>query len=202
MTKSVVAYINAHGGIAGHRVNLLIYDLKVADAYANPTAAYQAACAYFTQDHHVFAVASYLQLVPENFYRCLQQHHVPMDTPDDEFSANFLNRYADTVIAPITPNYTRLMADSVDALWSSGWLTASSKVGVVAFDTPAGHSSVDAGLVPALRHRGLKLTDSFYTSTDTALFGGCGCFCCIGRVLRGGGGFGRQGGRLRCRFGR
>jgi hypothetical protein len=168
MTKSVVAYINAHGGIAGHRVNVLVYDVKVADAETNPTAAYQAACAYFTQDHHVFAVASYLQLVPENFYRCLQQHHVPVDTPDDEFSASFLNRYADTVIAPISPNYTRLMADNVDALWSSGWLTASSKVGVVAFDTPAGHSSVDAGLVPALSRHGLKLADSLYTSTDNS----------------------------------
>jgi len=168
MTKSVVAYLNAHGGIAGHRVNVLIYDVKVGDAETNPSAAYQAACDYFTQDHHVFAVASYLSLVPENFYQCLQQHHVPVDTPDEEFSANFLNRYADTVISQSAPNYTRLMADSVDALWSSGWLTASSKVGVVAFDTSFGHSSVDAGLVPALSRHGLKLTDSFYTATDNS----------------------------------
>ncbi|HZU49908.1 MAG TPA: ABC transporter substrate-binding protein [Mycobacterium sp.] len=168
MTKSVVGYINAHGGIAGHRVNLLIYDVKVADAYANASAAYQAACAYFTQDHHVFAVASYLSLLPASFYECLQQHHVPVDTPDEEFSASFLNRYAGTVILPSAPNYTRLMADSVDALWSSKWLTASSKVGVVAYDTPDGHSSVDAGLVPALKRHGLKLTDSFYTATDSS----------------------------------
>lgn len=168
MTQSVVAYINAHGGFAGHQVNVLIYDVNVADALENPNSAYQAACAYFTQDHHVFAVASYLSLLPESFYSCMQQHHVPVDTPDEEFSASFLNQYADTVISQSAPNYTRLMADSVDALWSSGWLTASSKVGVVAFDTAAGHSSVDAGLVPALSQHGLTLTDSFYTSTDSS----------------------------------
>ncbi|HET9061255.1 MAG TPA: hypothetical protein VFN61_15150, partial [Acidimicrobiales bacterium] len=171
LTTAVVNYINAHGGIAGHRVRLLIYDVKAQDAATNPSSAYQAACAFFTQDNHVAAVASYLSLVPANFYSCLQQAGVVVTTPDEEFSAAFLSEFANTVVEPNAPSYTRLMADSVDALWSAGWLTGQSKVGVVAFDTPDGHSSVDAGLVPALQRHGLRLADSFYTSTDTSAYG-------------------------------
>lgn len=171
MTKAVVNDINAHGGIAGHRIRLLIYDVKPQDANTDPATAYQAACSYFTQDNHVAAVASYLSLLPVNFYSCLQHAGVVVTTPDEEFSAAFLDRFADTVVEPNSPNYTRLMADNVDALWRAGWLTAHSKVGVVAFDTPDGHSTVDAGLVPALNRHGLKLTDSFYTSTDNSAYG-------------------------------
>ena len=171
LTNAVVNDINAHGGIAGRRVRLLIYDVKPQDATANPSSAYQAACAFFTQDNHVAAVASYLSLLPANFYSCLQQAGVVVTTPDEEFSAAFLSRFANTVVEPNAPSYTRLMADNVDALWSAGWLTAQSRVGVVGFDTPDGHSSVDAGLVPALQRHGLKLADSFYTSTDTSAYG-------------------------------
>ena len=168
MTKSVVSWINARGGLGGRKIELVLYDLDPAQAAADQSSAMQAACTFFTQDKHVVAVASYVALVPDNFYQCMAKAHVPLVSPDEGVSSDFFRRYADTVYMPSGPSYTRLLADSVDALWDVGWLTKASKVGVVGYDTVDVHSIVDKGLVPALKRHGLSLTTGMYTSTTTA----------------------------------
>jgi hypothetical protein len=168
MTKSVVAYLNARGGLGGRKIELILYDLDPAQAAADQSSAMQAACTYFTQDKHVVAVASYVALLPDNFYQCMAKAHVPLVTPDEGVSSDFFRRYANTVYMPSGPSYTRLLADSVDALWSAGWLTSGSTVGVVGYDTVDVHSIVDKGLVPALQRHGLKLAAGMYTGTTTA----------------------------------
>jgi hypothetical protein len=83
-------------------------------------------------------------------------------------SSDFLQRYASSMYMPAGPSYTRLLNDSVDALWNAGWLTAKSTVGLVGYDTNDVHSIVDKGLVPALQRHGLKLAAGMYTATTTA----------------------------------
>lgn len=168
MTRSVVNYINAHGGLGGRRIELVFYDLEPGAVVADANNAYQAACTYFTQDQKVVAVASLAALAPASFYQCLAQARVPIVTPDEGLSTDFFQRFADTVYMPPAPSYTRLLAESVDALWQAGWLTPTSKVGVVGYDTVDVHSIVDKGLVPALKRHGLSLTTDAYTSTTTA----------------------------------
>ena len=168
MTKSVVSWINAHGGFGGRKVELLQYDLDPSAFAANASTAMQAACTYFTQDNRVAALASYVALVPASFYACLAKAHVPVVTPDEGLSKDFFARYPNTLYEPAVPSYTRLLADSVDALWEAGWLTASSRVGVVGYDTNDVHAIVDKGLVPALQRRGLKLTAGMYTADTTS----------------------------------
>jgi ABC-type branched-subunit amino acid transport system substrate-binding protein len=168
MTKSVVSWINAHGGYGGRKVELLTYDLDTGAFAANPAAAMQAACTFFTQDNKVAALASYVALVPESFYACLAKAHVPVVSPDEGVSKDFFQRYADSLYMPAAPSYTRLLADSVDALWSAGWLTAGSRVGVVGYDTNDVHAIVDKGLVPALQRHGLKLLTGLYTAASTS----------------------------------
>jgi ABC-type branched-subunit amino acid transport system substrate-binding protein len=167
MTQSVVSWINAHGGLAGRPIQLVSYDLDYGAAATDLSSAMQAACTFFTQDNRVVAVASYIALAPDSFYACMAKAHVPLVNPDEGVSSDFFKRYANTVYVPSGPSYTRLLADSVDALWNAGWLTATSVVGVVGYDTNDVHSIVDKGLVPALQRHGLKLTTGFYTSTDT-----------------------------------
>ena len=167
MTQSVVNYINAHRGLGGRRIQLVSYDLDYGAAATNLSAAMQAACTFFTQDNRVVAVASYVALAPDSFYACMSKAHVPLVTPDEGVSSDFFKRYPNTVYIPSGPSYTRLLADSVDALWSAGWLTSKSVVGVVRYDTNDVHSIVDKGLVPALQRHGLKLTTGMYTSTNT-----------------------------------
>jgi ABC-type branched-subunit amino acid transport system substrate-binding protein len=168
MTKAVVSYINAHGGFGGRRVELLTYDLDPSAFAANPVAAMQAACTFFTQDNKVAALASYVGLAPENFYACLAKAHVPVVTPDEGVSEDFFQRYPNTLYMPAAPSYTRLLADSVDALWEAGWLTPSSQVGVVGYDTNDVHAIVDKGLVAALQRHGLKLATGMYTADGTS----------------------------------
>ncbi len=168
MTKAVVDDINAHGGIGGRRIELLTYDLDAAAFSANASQAMQTACTYFTQDHKVAALASYVALAPESFYACLAKAHLPVVSPDEGVSADFFTRYLDSLYMPSAPNYTRLLTDSVDALWQAGWLSATSRVGVVGYDTNDVHSIVDKGLVPALHRHGLKLDAGLFTAADSS----------------------------------
>ncbi|MDP9183951.1 MAG: hypothetical protein M3P04_14410, partial [Actinomycetota bacterium] len=93
MTKSVVNYINAHGGLGGRKIELFDYDLNPASFAADPSSAMEAACNYFTQDHKVVAVASVVAHLPENFHQCLASAHVPIVTPDESLSSDFFRRY-------------------------------------------------------------------------------------------------------------
>jgi ABC-type branched-subunit amino acid transport system substrate-binding protein len=168
MTKSVVSWINAHGGFGGRQVELVLYDLDTTAFATNPASAMQQACTFFTQDNKVAAVASYVALAPDSFYACLAKAHVPVVSPDEGVSEEFFQRYPRTLYMPSVPSYTRLLATSVDALWDAGWLTASSRVGVVGYDNNDVHAIVDRGLVPALKRHGLDLVTGLYTGDTTA----------------------------------
>jgi ABC-type branched-subunit amino acid transport system substrate-binding protein len=168
MTRSVVSWINARGGFGGRRIDLVTYDLDPSAFAADPAAAMQAACTYFTEDNKVAALASYVGLAPENFYACLAKARVPVVTPDEFVSEDFFRRYPNTLYMPTAPNYTRLLAQSVDALWEAGWLTASSRVGVVGYGTNDVHAIVAKGLVPALQRHGLELVTGLYTAPTTS----------------------------------
>ena len=170
MTGAVVSYLNSHGGIAGRKIQVVYYDLRPADVAADANAAYQAACTAFTQDNHVVAVAA-LPGAPDNFYQCLEKAGVIDVVAIQVTSSRFFQRHSSSVYMPASPTYTRLLAASVDALWSSGWLTAKSKIGVVGTDTIDGHATVDDALIPALKRHGLTLTDGMFTSTDTSQAG-------------------------------
>jgi ABC-type branched-subunit amino acid transport system substrate-binding protein len=168
LTRAVVDHINARGGIGGRRIDLLVYDVDAAAFSANASTTMQEACTYFTQDNEVSAVASLVALVPESFYACLAKARLPVVTVSEGSSADLFARYPDSLYAPSAPNYTRLLADSVDALWEAGWLTAGSRVGVVGYDTRNSRDVVDKGLVPALKRRGLTLAADLFTSDDTS----------------------------------
>jgi hypothetical protein len=168
MTKSMVNYLNAHGGLAGRKIQLVLYDIDVGSFATDAAATMQAACTFFTQDNHVTAVASIAALLPDSFYACMAKAHVPVVLADEGVSSDFFQRYANSMYMPSGPSYTRLLNDSVDALWNAGWLTAKSTVGLVGYDTTDVHSIVDKGLLPALQRHGLKLAAGLYTQTTTS----------------------------------
>lgn len=167
LNKSVVNWINDNGGIAGRQIELVNYDLPTAEVANDPATAFQAACSHFTEDNKVFAVASILSDIPTNFYDCLRNAGVVIATSNAIVSSRFYNNYAGILYGPQTPNYTRILATSVDALWADGWLTKDSKVGVIGYDTSDAKATVDDGLIPALARHGLKLAAGVYTATGT-----------------------------------
>ena len=82
-------------------------------------------------DRWYAVVASILSHVTPNFYECLRKHGVLVVTANAPLSSRFFKQFDGTVYAPTNPSYTRVLNDSVEALWAEGWLTSTSKVGVV-----------------------------------------------------------------------
>jgi hypothetical protein len=166
MTKAVVGYLNAHGGIAGRQIQLVDYDENVVQEEANPAAESQSACTSLTQDHHVYAVASIVGGLQSNFYECMASQHVIVSSTGEFTSQAFLARYPN-VYEPVDMSYTRSLAENVDALSSAGWFGKSPKIGVVGGDSSSAHEAVDSGLVPALAAHGLKPAAEAYVSVSS-----------------------------------
>jgi hypothetical protein len=76
--NAVVADINSHGGIAGRKVQLVVHDYNTAETLNDPSTANEAACATWTQDHHVFALAIPGMIVTDNLLECLKKTDTPL----------------------------------------------------------------------------------------------------------------------------
>ncbi|HWA67750.1 MAG TPA: hypothetical protein VG899_15420 [Mycobacteriales bacterium] len=73
--NAMVAAMNKRGGIDGRKI-VPIYGVTDTAA-SNWSGAFQAACADFTQDHHVAAVVGYIFVYLESFESCLAKAGVP-----------------------------------------------------------------------------------------------------------------------------
>jgi hypothetical protein len=165
--KAVINYLNAHGGIAGRRVIPVFHDESVAGAESNYEGEMQAACAAWTQDDHVYAVASPVGTVGDTLYQCLAKAGVVTSSAGESRDAGFFRQYANTFYMPVEMNLTRILRDNVEALYGAGYFTKGAKIGLVRLDAPEDVRAVSEGLQPALAAHGLKLTDQFATATGT-----------------------------------
>jgi len=176
-SEAVVAHLNAHGGIAGRRVVPVFYDVNLARYIADPSAEQQAACAAFTQDAKVYAVATVFAFPDGLFYECLRRAGVITSSGGDTFDQEFFTQFADFFYMPVELNMTRVMRTSIPALRSAGffrgWNPATGeaganpvKVGLVRYDTPSDRRVRDQGVKPALAAQGLALTDEQAISGD------------------------------------
>ena len=165
--KAVIAYLNAHGGMAGRRIIPVFHDESVAGASSNYEGEMQSACAAWTQDQHVYAVASPVGTTGNSLYQCLGKAGVITSSAGEVRDASFFSEYANTFYMPVEMNLTRVLSDNVDALAGAGFFGAGAKIGLVRLDDAADVRAVKEGLEPALAAHGLKLTDQFATSTGT-----------------------------------
>jgi hypothetical protein len=104
-TKATLAYLNSHGGLFGRQVKPIFHDESTVDTAANPVAAGNAACTYFTQDHPVIAVLNPVTLMDtDNFRACLAKKKVPLFSASvaasDQRAANSLAPYFYQSVAP------------------------------------------------------------------------------------------------------
>jgi len=76
--NAVVADINKHGGIAGRKIVLVKHNYNTAQVLNDPETANEAACATWTQDNHVFAVALPGGIFTRNLLECLKKHDTPL----------------------------------------------------------------------------------------------------------------------------
>lgn len=161
--KAVINWINDNGGGAGRKLEPYFAGYTVTEAQQNLQQAQETACVKLTQDDDVQFVVSYLYLLPGTLH-CFAKAGVSViddlsGLADDVQRENAAHFAAPGDIAP-----GRILHNLVDALWRSGWLTAESKVGSYAFDTPEMKHLVETDLAQALAAHGLKTAEAAYVS--------------------------------------
>lgn len=177
--QAVVADLNRRGGIFGRQVVLIDKDDKSANVLADPGAAGQADCLYFTQDHPVIDVVNTDALVDTDTFRsCLARAHTPLVTVttsafDDQTTAS-LSPYFYNALSVSWSHLTPLLVTQLAEMgYFHGWNTTTgsasvglnTKVGVLYGTDSAGNRDGPA-LIAALRRAGYA-TDAFQYNQDS-----------------------------------
>lgn len=164
LSRVVHAFVDSYnksGGIAGRRIDPVYFGLH---SYDNDyEAQIAAACASFTEDHHVAVVISNLQYYSTQLLTCLGKAAVPVVSGDiaapDRQDAQ---RYPG-FLTPISLLGEDRFAAVVSHLASTGWLKSSDRVGVIVEDCPIDQRLYRNGLAPALRRAGVPVQSTFAT---------------------------------------
>ena len=169
--KALLSDVNAHGGIAGHRLVPVIAELDATSSSSFDAQA-QSACATFFQDNHVAVVIDAAR-PDEPLLQCTTQKQVPLIYPLglDIFGQEGHGKYP-YLADPAGIDLDRLMRPYVDSLLGQqffrSWDTlngrpgsAPVKIGLLYTDLPYQDSVIDGSLVPALRAQRLSLTDRY-----------------------------------------
>jgi hypothetical protein len=153
--QAVIDGINAHGGIAGRRL-VPVY-AKTDTGSADWETDFAAACATFTQDHHVEAVLGYVFNYFSSFESCLAKHGVVhlntgFNIPDrQELAAYPLHLAVDV------PTIDRRGLLKLDGGVATGVLTHSSRLGVLTDTCPGTQRSLQRTFLPEARRLGLSV---------------------------------------------
>ena len=166
--KALIDEINAHGGIAGRRLVGVPHNYRVTSADSG-AAQDQAACQDWTTDHKVIAVVS--SSLTDTLVSCLQQHGVLLIKPGQIVDADqaYLTKYSNELLVA-TMSQDRIFRDQAQSFlrqkWYGGWNSvtgkpgATTKVGVITYDTPSFTRSLRNVILPALRAAGHPAADA------------------------------------------
>lgn len=163
--QAVIDDINAHGGVAGRKLTPVWYDYQTTDARPYTTIDNEA-CAHFTQDNHVFAVAG--DGITDNFAACVTKAGAMMVASASQIMSPdqaYFHRYPYVFnVGYLTQD--RMMAEEVRSLvrqdWFTGWNSSTgkpasavpAKIGIISFDTPSWNTPLDHVMLPALKQAG------------------------------------------------
>ena len=154
--KAVVAYVNAHGGIAGRTVVPVFFDYDTTTSTFSAES--QAACAHFTDDDPVFVVSGW-GFDREVLLSCLAAKRTPM--VKDSFilyDRDIYTRYRGYLYVPSSMSGERLSV-WIDQLAAAKFFAPTSKIGLVRFDTPEHQRASNNVIRPRLAAAGFRLTD-------------------------------------------
>jgi hypothetical protein len=153
--EALVAAYNKQGGIEGRKIDPIYAEIKSSSSnYANDL---EAACAVFTQDHHVAAVISVVGLWSEELESCLTKAGVPQVAGDYALGdTSDLTNYP-YLVAPTTLSTNQRSAALLRALHGSGYLTPSNKIGAVVEGCPYNERAYNATVRPVAHQLGLTV---------------------------------------------
>jgi len=159
-----VKYVNAHGGLGGRQIQPVYYEYNEGQ---DPQAQDAAACATFTQDHHVYLVIGGINSGAGELLPCLAKHNVPLFSAATQGDQRFFEQYHRYAYEPDELNLTSGLRLLVANLKQRGYLANVHKVGLVQYPGAIYDHAVTDGLIPALKSVGLALSDRLTTSSTT-----------------------------------
>jgi ABC-type branched-subunit amino acid transport system substrate-binding protein len=135
MVKALVAWVNATGGINGRKLVAVIHPTDpTSGTFASQAAA---ACADFTQDHHVVAIASTPVSSTDDLLRCAAKAGVPeIDQSLWSFDDEYYRQYPGLLYQPGRASSSRWPRATVAGLDAAGYFSGGARVGLLSFDAP------------------------------------------------------------------
>lgn len=158
--EAINTWINAHGGIAGRKLDPVVIKSDVErSGYA---AEAEAACEAFTEDHKVFVVVVPPQISRPEFVSCLAARNTPVvDGGFWPFDRRDWQRLAGILYMPNRPRPERWVAAYIDGLAAQGFFGKGTKVGLLRFEGAPFRRVTEGVLKPRLAAHGVRLTDEF-----------------------------------------
>jgi ABC-type branched-subunit amino acid transport system substrate-binding protein len=158
--KAAVDAVNKAGGVAGAR-RLVIVPRQRSTSESNAQAS-QATCAAFTEDDRVL-LANLFHAQDSPAVPCLTARGVVAigGAAVEGGSQRDFQRFGGKYLSPGTADTITAARAYVEALLRQGFLTKSSKVGLLWFDFADFRDARERGLVPALAQGGLALTSEY-----------------------------------------
>ena len=154
---TAVNWVNAHGGLAGHKISPVFYDVALTstETYAST---YQKICANFTQDHHVVA-AVFIGNAETSFADCLAKTKTLLYT--DGHYLHSADDYAKMLytVTPDDAGSDRVARAIVSEILGHGYLKSGDTLGLLVMDYAGPVSARDKIIVPMLKARGIKVID-------------------------------------------
>ena len=138
--KATVAWMNAHGGLGGHKINLLLYGAEIAGAKSYDQSLAEM-CAMMTQDHHAVAAVIANITVTNNMAECMQHVHGLYVTDGGYFKSA-----ADWAGLSYTASPNELQAEVLgrtmaEHMIAKGAAKRGDTVGLVVYDAPGFHAA-------------------------------------------------------------
>lgn len=155
---TVVSWINRHGGIAGHPLQVVKHNVQLTSADTYDQMA-QEACEDFTVDHHVIAVIAPGTAVNNNFAACLNKHGVLYLS-----SGNLLHDETDwkqlpNMWSPAEADGRAVAQAMVDLVLGRALAKKGETVGLMVMEDPAALRAADDVIKPQLKAAGISVAE-------------------------------------------
>jgi len=181
--EGILADINRAGGLFGRKVVARYYDISSISSAENPSAAGEAACAYFAQDHPVVAVINPVTIIDyDGFRACLVKAHViDLSNTVQAFDNSLAKKFSPYWYQITAPNWDQLALPFAQALVKQNYFTkwnaqtgapgvAPVKMGLLYTDTGNGQALV-AMLKRAFSTVGINNVETFgISATDPSSY--------------------------------
>jgi hypothetical protein len=156
--NAVIDYANAHGGFAGRKLKALYYDYNIT---TDQDVQDQSACAFWTQDHKVFAIPGSSDIV-----KACAEKAGAVSLVSGASVASTYQKFPHFV-EPYGIRLDREGTMTINGLYKAGYFAG--KLGFVTYDDPTFRYAYEHGYLPALNAHGIPITQKAFVAVPQQL---------------------------------